>query len=85
MCLPPCCIHIPRYHHPTHPPHTDTQREALVELGERHLKAIELERRVFIKSRALSLAQRLMLYARDELEMAVCSVFGCWVGGWVGG
>lgn len=47
------------------------QRDALVSLGDRHLKAMELERRVFIKARALSLAQRLMLYARDELEMAV--------------
>lgn len=52
------------------------QRDALVAMGDRHLRAMELERRVFIKARALSLAQRLMLYARDELEMAVRSSSG---------
>lgn len=35
------------------------------------MEALEAEKKLFIKARALALAQRLMLYARDELEMAV--------------
>lgn len=39
--------------------------------AKRHQEALELERKLFLKARALAMAQRLMLYARDELEMAV--------------
>lgn len=37
--------------------------------GKAQLDRLESLRRFFVKSRALSLAQRELLYARDELEM----------------
>lgn len=39
--------------------------------AEAHLEALEATRKLFIEARALSMAQRSLLYAHDELDMAV--------------
>lgn len=44
-------------------------REEILAAGKRQLDRLEAMRKFFVKSRTLSLAQRELLYAKDELEM----------------
>ena len=46
------------------------QREAVLAAAKASLERLEAGRRVFLKGRALALAQRMALYARDELAMS---------------
>ena len=46
------------------------RRDAAVEAGKALLDWLEAERKLLVKGRALSLAQRALLYAADELVMA---------------
>lgn len=46
-------------------------REALVAQSKAHLDLLEGQRKLFLRSRALSLAQRALLYAHDELDMSM--------------
>lgn len=41
----------------------------MLEQGKAHLDRLEAMRKLFMKSRALSLSQRALVYAKDELEM----------------
>ncbi|KAK9810177.1 hypothetical protein WJX72_006177 [[Myrmecia] bisecta] len=50
--------------------HAAAQRDAVLSAAKVGLEALEEQRRVFLRARALSLAQRSVLYARDEMEMA---------------
>lgn len=45
------------------------RRAEIVSQGKAQLDRLEAMRKLFTKSRALSLAQRALLYAKDELEM----------------
>ena len=45
------------------------RRAELLRIGKAQLDRLESMRKLFTKSRALSLAQRALLYAKDELEM----------------
>ena len=45
------------------------RRAEVVSQGKAQLDRLEAMRKLFTKSRALSLAQRALLYAKDELEM----------------
>ena len=46
------------------------RREEILADAKAQLDRLEAQRKVFTKGRALSLAQRSLLYARDELEMS---------------
>ncbi|KAL0055911.1 hypothetical protein WJX82_005648 [Trebouxia sp. C0006] len=46
-------------------------REVLVAQSKAHLDLLEGQRKLFLRSRALSLAQRALLYAHDELDMSM--------------
>jgi len=46
-------------------------REALVAQSKAHLDLLEGQRKLYLRSRALSLAQRALLYAHDELDMSM--------------
>ena len=46
-------------------------REALVSQAKAHLDVLEGQRKLYLRSRALSLAQRALLYAHDELDMSM--------------
>ncbi len=46
-------------------------REVLVAQSKAHLDLVEGQRKLFLRSRALSLAQRALLYAHDELDMSM--------------
>ena len=45
------------------------RRTEIASQGKAHMERLEAMRKLFTKSRALSLAQRALLYAKDELEM----------------
>ena len=45
-------------------------REALVAQSKAHLELLEGQRKLYLRSRALTLAQRGLLYAHDELDMS---------------
>ena len=46
-------------------------RDALVAQSKAHLEVLEAQRKLYLRSRALSLAQRALLYAHDELDMSM--------------
>ena len=46
-------------------------REVLVAQSKAHLELLEGQRKLFLRSRAASLAQRALLYAHDELDMSM--------------
>ncbi len=46
-------------------------REVLVAQSKAHLDLLEGQRKLFLRSRAVSLAQRALLYAHDELDMSM--------------
>lgn len=46
-------------------------RDALVAQSKAHLEALEVQRKLYLRSRSLSLAQRALLYAHDELDMSM--------------
>ena len=46
-----------------------SKRVDIIAQGKAQLERLEAMRKLFTKSRALSLAQRALLYAKDELEM----------------
>lgn len=46
-------------------------RDALVGQSKAHLEMLEAQRKLYLRSRALSLAQRALLYAHDELDMSM--------------
>jgi len=46
-------------------------REVLVAQSKAHLDLLEGQRKLFLRSRALSLTQRALLYAHDELDMSM--------------
>lgn len=48
---------------------TVSRRADILAQGKAQLDRLEAMRKLFTKSRALSLAQRALLYAKDELEM----------------
>jgi hypothetical protein len=56
---------------PPPPPHAAAVRDRLAAHGRVHLELLEADRKLYLRCRALTLAQRGVLYARDELEMAV--------------
>lgn len=49
-------------------------REALLAASKAALERMEEGRRVFLRGRALALAQRFALYARDELAMSTMRI-----------
>ena len=51
------------------PPAEAARKELLVQAGKASLELFAEGRRLYIKARALSLAQRGRLYAQDELDM----------------
>jgi hypothetical protein len=50
------------------------QREAILAASKAALERMEGGRRVFLRGRALALAQRMALYARDELSMSTLRI-----------
>ncbi|GBF99704.1 hypothetical protein Rsub_12416 [Raphidocelis subcapitata] len=50
--------------------HVGRSHPELVAAGQAHLERLEGQRRLFLAARALALAQRMLLYAHDELAMA---------------
>lgn len=46
-------------------------RDVLVSQAKMHLEVLENQRKLYLRSRALSLAQRALLYAHDELDMSM--------------
>ena len=46
-------------------------RDALVAQSKAHLEVLEMQRKLYLRSRSLSLAQRAFLYAHDELDMSM--------------
>ena len=44
-------------------------RERLLACAKAHLEAFEAHKKLWLSARALSLSQRMLLYAKDELEM----------------
>ncbi len=50
------------------------QRNALLAVAKTALERLEAGRRVFLRGRALALAQRFALYARDELAMSTLRI-----------
>lgn len=46
-------------------------RDALVAQSKAHLEVLEVQRKLYLRSRSLSLAQRALLYAHDELDMSM--------------
>ena len=46
-------------------------RDALVRSSRCHLEVLEAQRKVYLRSRAVALAQRGLLYAHDELDMSM--------------
>ena len=46
-------------------------RDALVAQSKAHLEVLEMQRKLYLRSRSLSLAQRALLYAHDELDMSM--------------
>ena len=53
------------------------QREVVLAAARASLERLEAGRRVFLKGRALALAQRMALYARDELAMSNLRIRVC--------
>lgn len=62
------------------------QREAVLAAARASLERLEAGRRVFLRGRALALAQRMALYARDELAMSNLRIrvrlLGCFQRSW---
>ncbi|EIE26712.1 hypothetical protein COCSUDRAFT_59229 [Coccomyxa subellipsoidea C-169] len=56
------------------PQRAAAQREALLAAAKAALDRLEAGRRVFLRGRALALAQRFALYARDELAMSTLRI-----------
>ncbi|CAL8467045.1 g6581 [Coccomyxa elongata] len=56
------------------PPRAVGQRNALLAVAKTALERLEAGRRVFLRGRALALAQRFALYARDELAMSTLRI-----------
>ena len=46
-------------------------RDVLVSQAKAHLDVLENQRKLYLRSRALSLTQRALLYAYDELDMSM--------------
>lgn len=46
-------------------------RDALVAQSKAHLEVLEGQRKLYLRTRAVSLAQRALLYAHDELDMSM--------------
>lgn len=53
------------------------RRAQILRIGKAQLDRLEAMRKAFTKSRALSLAQRELLYAKDELEMCTMRMRVC--------
>lgn len=51
--------------------HAAAARDALVGTAKAHLEVLENQRKLYLRSRALSLTQRALLYAHDELDMSM--------------
>lgn len=47
----------------------DLVRDRLLGCAKAHLDAFEVHKKLWLSARALSRAQRMLLYAKDELEM----------------
>ncbi|KAL3154030.1 hypothetical protein ABBQ32_013581 [Trebouxia sp. C0010 RCD-2024] len=52
-------------------PQTGAARDALVGQSKVHLEVLEAQRKLYLRSRSLSLGQRALLYAHDELDMSM--------------
>lgn len=46
-------------------------RDALVGQSKAHLEMLEVQRKLYLRSRSVSLGQRALLYAHDELDMSM--------------
>ncbi len=55
-------------------PNAVAQRDAVLAVAKTALERLEAGRRVFLRGRALALAQRFALYARDELAMSTLRI-----------
>lgn len=55
-------------------PAAAAQKELLAAAGKAQLEFLEQARRLYLKARAVTLAQRAKLYALDELDMATMRI-----------